>query len=199
MRPQARTRAGTRERASAVPVESISKSYLRSFAQRLEVFAHNAYGILGPHRLELFAGSSPVAGQVVNGANDIVSLAGSLEGKMGATLPGGLEYHGLLIIGIDAAVCQNGRRVDDKNIKIKAALAAAQAEHNTAQGRAAYCSLREPRSVTTPMNKFTGIYGLSPMVCDPIPISLRCFSLSLESFQLLATNLTSNTMRFEVK
>jgi hypothetical protein len=58
---------------------------------------------------------------------------------------------------------------------------------------------RNNRSVTTPMNKFTGIYGLSPMVCDPIPISLRCFSLSLESFQLLATNLTSDTMRFEVK
>jgi hypothetical protein len=46
---------------------------------------------------------------------------------MGAPLPGGLEDHGFLIIGVDAAVCQNGGRVDDKNIQMKAALAAAQA------------------------------------------------------------------------
>lgn len=56
----------------------------------------------------------------MNGANGIVALAiilaailkdslegrlaGCLEGKMGAPFSSGLEYHGFLIIGIDAAV-----------------------------------------------------------------------------------------------
>jgi hypothetical protein len=44
---------------------------------------------------------------VVNGANRHFSIACSLIGKMGAPFPGGLEDHGLWIIGIDAAVCQN--------------------------------------------------------------------------------------------
>jgi hypothetical protein len=114
-----------------------------SFAQRLEVFAHDAYSIFGPHLLELFAWRPSVAGQVVNGANGIVTLASSLEGKMGAPFSSGLEDHGLRVTGIDASVCQNGRRVDDKNIQMNAALAAAQAEHDTAYGRKAYCSLRE--------------------------------------------------------
>ena len=53
--------------------------------------------------------------------------------------------------------------------------------------------------VTTPMNKFIGIYGLSPMGCDPNPLSLRRFSLLLESFQLLVANLTFSTIRHEIK
>ncbi|MCX6677915.1 MAG: hypothetical protein NTU95_08235 [Methanothrix sp.] len=89
----------------------------------------------------------------MNGANDIVALAGRLEGKMGAPLSGGLEDHGFLIIGIDAAVCLNRRRVDDKNIKMKAALTATQAEHNPVFGRAAYCSLRELHICKSPIEK----------------------------------------------
>ena len=77
----------------------------------------------------------------MNGANGIVTLAvcleGSREGKMGAPLSGRLEDHGFLIIGIDAAVCLNGRRIDDKNIQMQAASSAAQAEHNPVFRRAA--------------------------------------------------------------
>ena len=104
---------------------------MRSFAQRLEVSAHDAYGTLRPHLLELLAWSSPVAGQMVDCADGAVTLAARLEGKMGAPFPGGLKDHGLFIIGIDAAVCQDRRRVDDKNIQMKAASSAAQAEHDT--------------------------------------------------------------------
>lgn len=93
----------------------------------MEVSAHDAYRILRPHLLELLARCSNVAGQVVDSADGLAVLMTCLDGKMGAPLPGGLEDHGLFIIGIDAAVCQNRRRVDDKNIQMKAALAAAQA------------------------------------------------------------------------
>jgi hypothetical protein len=122
--------------------EELKLFNLRSSAQSPKVSAQNAYGILRPHLLELLAWRSPVAGQVVDGANCKVILARSLEGKMGALMASGLEDHGLLIIGINAAICQNGRRVDDKNIQMKAASSAAQAEHDNAYGGAAYCSLR---------------------------------------------------------
>jgi hypothetical protein len=79
---------------------------------------------------------------VVNCANGIIAIAGSLVGKMRALFSGWLEDHGLLIIGIDAAVCQNRRRIDNKNIQMEAASSAAQAEHDNAYGGAAYCSLR---------------------------------------------------------
>jgi hypothetical protein len=83
----------------------------------------------------------------MNGANCHFSLAGSLEDKMGAHLPGRLEDHGLLIIGINAAVRQNARRADDENIHMKAASAAAQAEHDTADVRAAYFNPLRPQSL----------------------------------------------------
>ena len=114
------------------PEYSFLSGDLSLFAHRLEVSAHYAYCILGPHLLELIARSSPVAGQVVDGANGIIAIVGGLESKMGAPFPGRLEDHGLLIIWIYAAVCQNRRRVDDKNIQVKAALSAAQAEHDAA-------------------------------------------------------------------
>jgi hypothetical protein len=75
--------------------------------------------------LELLAGRSQVAGQVVDGANGQTAILASLEGKMGASLSSGLEDHGFLIFGIDSAVCQNAGGVDDKDIQMKAALAAA--------------------------------------------------------------------------
>ena len=62
---------------------------------------------------------------MVDGANGQTAIVANLGGKMGAPLPGGLEDHSLLIIGIDAAVCQNAGGVDDKDIQMKAALAAA--------------------------------------------------------------------------
>lgn len=43
-----------------------------------------------------------------------------------------LEDHGLPVTGINASLCQNRRRIDYKNIQMKAALAAAQAEHDIA-------------------------------------------------------------------
>jgi hypothetical protein len=95
------------------------------FIQSLEVSAHDADRIHRPELLKLLAGRSPVAGQVVDGANGQTAIVVSPGGKMGAPLPGGLEDHGLFIIGFDAAVCQNAGGVDDKNIQMKAALAAA--------------------------------------------------------------------------
>jgi hypothetical protein len=95
------------------------------FSQSLEVSAHDADRILRPHLLELLARSSPVTGQMVNSTSGHFSLVGSLGDKIGAPLPGGLKDHGLFIIGIDAAVCQNAGGVDDKDIQMKAALAAA--------------------------------------------------------------------------
>jgi hypothetical protein len=64
---------------------------------------------------------------VVNGANGIIAIVGGLESKMRAPFPGRLKDHGLSIIRIDAAICQNRRRIDDKNIQMKAASSAAQA------------------------------------------------------------------------
>ena len=72
-----------------------------------EVSAHDADVVNEPELLELLARRSPVAGQMVDGANRHFSFTCSLIGKMGAPFPGGLEDHGLRIIGIDAAVCQN--------------------------------------------------------------------------------------------
>jgi hypothetical protein len=99
------------------------------FRQSLEVSAHDADRILRPELLELLAGLSPVAGQVMNGANGHTAIMANLGGKMGAYLSSGLEDHSLPIIGINTAVRKNGRLFDDKNIQMKAALAAAQAEH----------------------------------------------------------------------
>ena len=62
---------------------------------------------------------------MVDGADGAATLAVRLESQMGAPFSGGLEDHVLFIIGIDAAVCQNGRRVDNKNVQMMAALAAA--------------------------------------------------------------------------
>jgi hypothetical protein len=67
----------------------------------------------------------------MDSANGQIAIVAGPGGKMGASLLSGLEYHSFRIMGIDAAVCQNGRRVDYKNTQAKAALAAAQAEHNT--------------------------------------------------------------------
>ncbi len=94
-----------------------------------QVSAHDAYRILRPKLLELLARSPSIAGQVVNGANGDGAIASRLVGKMGAPLPGWLEDHGLLIIRIDTAICLNRRRIDDENVQMEAALAAAQAEH----------------------------------------------------------------------
>ncbi len=66
----------------------------------------------------------------MNRANCPISFAVGFKDKMGAPLSGGLEDHGLLIIGIDAAICLNRRRIDDENVQMKAALAAAQADHS---------------------------------------------------------------------
>ena len=65
----------------------------------------------------------------MDGANGPISFAVGFEDKMGASLPSGLEDHGLLVIRIDAAVYQNARRVDDEDVQMEAALAAAQANH----------------------------------------------------------------------
>ena len=108
-----------------------------SNAQSLEVSAHEADRILRPHLLELLARSSPVAGQMVDGADGAATLAVRLESQMGAPFSGGLEDHVLFIIGIDAAVCQDRRRIDDKDIQRKAAPSAAQAEHDPVYGEAA--------------------------------------------------------------
>jgi hypothetical protein len=75
---------------------------------------------------------------VVDGADGAVSLAARLESQMGAPFSGGLEDHGLFIIGIDDAVCQDTRRIDDKDIQMQAASSAAQAEHDPVYGEAAY-------------------------------------------------------------
>lgn len=94
-----------------------------------QVSAHDADRILRPELLELLAGRSPVAGQVVNGANGNRAVALRLVDKMRALLPGWLEDHGILIIRIYTAICLNRRRIDDENVQMMAALAAAQAEH----------------------------------------------------------------------
>jgi len=65
----------------------------------------------------------------MNRANGPISFAVGFKDKMRAPLCSGLEDHGLLIIGIDAAICLNRRRIDNENVQMKAALAAAQAEH----------------------------------------------------------------------
>jgi hypothetical protein len=80
---------------------------------------------------------------MVDGADGAVTLAVRLESQMGTPFSGGLEDHGLFIIGIYAAVCQDTRRIDDKDIQMKAASSAAQAEHDPVYGGPAYCSLRE--------------------------------------------------------
>jgi hypothetical protein len=72
-----------------------------------KVSAHDADVVSEPELLELLARRSPVAGQVVDGANRYLAFACNLIGKMGAPFPGELEDHSLWIIGIDAAVCQN--------------------------------------------------------------------------------------------
>jgi len=71
------------------------------FSQSQEVSAHDADRILRPELLELLAGRSPVAGQVVDGANGQTASPG---GKMGASLSCGLEDHSLPIFGINTAV-----------------------------------------------------------------------------------------------
>jgi hypothetical protein len=88
---------------------------------QLEVSTHETDVFGRPQLLELLAGRSPVARQMVDGANRNLSFACSFIGEMGAPFPGSIEDHGLRIIGIDAAVCQNGRRVDNIDIQMKAA------------------------------------------------------------------------------
>jgi hypothetical protein len=65
----------------------------------------------------------------MNGANGQRAITVGPEGEMRAPLSSGLEDHGLMIIGIDASVCLNRKRIDDEDVQMKAALAAAQAEH----------------------------------------------------------------------
>jgi len=48
--------------------------------------------------------------------------------------------------------------------------------------------------VTTPTNKFVGIYGFQPMACDPMPIVFVVLFALLESFQLLAANQAIRSM-----
>ena len=102
-----------------------------SFFQRLEVRLHDADIVRGPDLLELLAGRCLVAGHVVDGADcDSSAFSGSdLEGEMRAAFSGGLEDHALRVGGIDAAIFSDAGRVDDEDIKVKAASSTAKAEH----------------------------------------------------------------------
>jgi len=73
-------------------------------ALQLEVSAHETNVFGRSQLLELLAGRSPVAGQVVDGACGRVRGPVVIDGEMGAFLLSGLEYHGLRVIRADCPV-----------------------------------------------------------------------------------------------
>ena len=66
----------------------------------------------------------------------------NLKREVRAGYSRGLEDHAFRIIWIYASVRQNAGRVDDVNIKVKAASSATQAEHAMRIGLEAYCRFR---------------------------------------------------------
>jgi hypothetical protein len=91
-----------------------------------EVTTHDADLILRTELLELLAGRSLVAWQVMDGANSHISIAS----EMGADVSRRLEDHAFGIVGIESAVWENRSRIDHEDVQITAAIAAPQADHD---------------------------------------------------------------------
>jgi hypothetical protein len=106
---------------------------LRPLALHPEVSKHHADVFSLTNLLELFAGRTPITGQVVDGADRHLSLSltfGFID-EMGARLSGRLEDHGLRVIRIERPVGKYRPRIDDEDIQIEATLAAALADHES--------------------------------------------------------------------
>jgi hypothetical protein len=93
---------------------------IKSTATDLEVSLHDACGLIWAKLLELLAGSSLVAGKMMDGADAKVAL----PGEVSAALSGWLWNHCQRVLGIQAAIRQYCLGINYKDIQEMAALTA---------------------------------------------------------------------------
>ena len=85
-------------------LNSVTTGFAYPSALPQEVSAHETDVFGRPQLLELLAGRSPVAGQVVDGAGSRPRGPVVLDGEMGAHLLSWFEYHGLRVFRADGSV-----------------------------------------------------------------------------------------------